>query len=286
MSRRRIFLVRRPEPFEAVREIERSLRAELAAHDIEIVDEAEHTDAEGCELVVVLGGDGTILRATEAAYKHDVPLLGVNLGHVGFLAEAEPEALPDIVNAIRNRDYTVEERTMLDVRVEFPDGTVHNNWAVNEVVVNKASAAGQIDAAIAVDGREMLSFGADGVLIATPTGSTAYSFSAGGPIVWPDVKAMLLTPIAAHALFSRPLVISPKSTISLAVGTRDGEHLDIACDGRRRMTAPHGTVLEARVAKRRMRLARIAPAAFSGRLVAKFHLPTSSWREHGPAGRC
>ena len=172
----------------------------------------------------------------------------------------------------------LEERTTLDITVLLPDGSVHRDWALNETAINKGSTAGMVDAAIAVDGRAMLSFGADGVIVATPTGSTAYAFSAGGPIVWPDLEAMLMVPIAA-------LVISPTSTISVALSTRDGEDAEIWFDGRRRLPAPHGTLVEARVSARRMRLARITPAPFAGRLVAKFHLPTSGWRQHGPAGQ-
>src|SRR5664279_2315320 len=164
--------------------------------NIVTVDPAD--PARGCELVCVLGGDGAILRGAALSRGTEAPLLGINLGHVGFLAEAEREKLVETVERIVARDYVVEERMTLEVTATFDGGVIARSWALNEVTVEK-------------DGRPLSTFGCDGVVMATPTGSTAYAFSAGGPVMWPDVEAMLVVPISAHALFARPLVIGPRS---------------------------------------------------------------------------
>ena len=166
---------------------------------------------------MVFGGDGTFLRAAELARYTDAALMGVNLGRVGFLAETEPEAVEETLTAIERCEYSVEERLAIEVDVLDADGTVvGGTWALNEVSVEKAERSRVLDVVIAIDGRPLTSFGCDGVLCATPTGSTAYAFSAGGPVVWPDVEALLLVPSNAHALFARPLVTSPNSVLTVA----------------------------------------------------------------------
>jgi len=150
---------------------------EVTLHVVEADDDA----AQGVELVVVLGGDGTILRGAERARRADVPLLGVNLGHVGFLAEAEREAADDVVSAIVQRQWHVEERTALDVTVLVAGEVVDRTWALNEVSLEKASRERMIEVLVEIDGRPLSRWGCDGVVCATPTGSTAYAFSAGGP---------------------------------------------------------------------------------------------------------
>ncbi|UNX56035.1 NAD kinase [Georgenia sp. TF02-10] len=236
------------------------------------------TAADHAELVVVLGGDGTILRAAEVARAHHVPMLGVNLGHVGFLAEAEPEALPDVVARVVARDYAVEERMTLDVTVTAPDGSVSRGWALNEAAVEKGPRARMVEATIGVDGRGLSTFGCDGIVLATPTGSTAYAFSAGGPVVWPDVEALLLVPVAAHALFTRPLVVDPRSVLEVEVLPYAEDQATVWCDGHRVLDAPPGSRIAVRRGAEPVRLARLTAAPFSGRLVAKFHLPVQGWR--------
>ena len=166
------------------------------------------------ELVIVLGGDGTILRAAELVRGCTAPLLGVNLGHVGFLAESERDDLEIAVARGLSKDYEVEERMTLSARVKVGKEVVYESWALNEATVEKASRERMLEVVIEVDGRPMSSFGCDGVVMSTPTGSTAYSFSAGGPVVWPGVAALLLVPLSAHALFSRPLVVDAGSTLA------------------------------------------------------------------------
>lgn len=233
--------------------------------------------AADAELVVVLGGDGTILRGAERARASDVPLLGVNLGHVGFLAEAEREAAADVVAAIVDRQWRVEERTALDVTVTSGGVVLHRTWALNEVSLEKASRERMIDVLVEIDGRPLSRWGCDGVVCATPTGSTAYAFSAGGPVVWPEVQALLVVPISAHALFARPLVVAPSSTIALELAEA-GAGAVLWADGRRCVDVPVACRVEIRRAEQPVRLARLTQAPFTDRLVAKFNLPVDGWR--------
>jgi NAD+ kinase len=233
----------------------------------------------GAEIVMVFGGDGTFLRAAELARYTDAALMGVNLGRVGFLAETEPEAVEEALNAIERCEYSVEHRLALSADVLDAEGTVvSGTWALNEVSVEKAERSRVLDVIIAIDGRPLTSFGCDGVLLATPTGSTAYAFSAGGPIVWPDVEAMLLVPTNAHALFARPLVTSPTAVLTVAVPA-DGNAARLSADGRRVLDVPEGGRVEVRRASHRVRIARVHPTTFGDRLVAKFGLPVRGFRE-------
>lgn len=232
--------------------------------------------ADGCELVVVLGGDGTLLRAAERARASDAPVLGVNLGHVGFLAEAESEDVEVVVEAVVKRRWTVEDRLALDVRVLRAGNAVHTTWALNDISVEKIAREHMLDIVVEVDGRPLSRWGADGVVCATPTGSTAYAFSAGGPVVWPEVSAFLVVPLSAHALFARPLVVSPNSLVAFELQEpRDGV---MWADGRRAFDVAAGDRIEIRRSEQPVRLARVHDAPFTDRLVAKFNLPVEGWR--------
>ena len=235
-------------------------------------------DAGEAELVIVLGGDGTILRAAELARGAVAPLLGVNLGHVGFLAESERAGLTHTVQRALARDYLVEERMTLDVRVKVDNQVVWSTWALNEATVEKASRERMLEVVIEVDHRPLSSFGCDGVVMSTPTGSTAYSFSAGGPVVWPSLDAMLLVPLSAHALFARPLVVGPDSVFAVEVLDRTQATGVLWCDGRRAHDLPRGARVVVRRSPIPVRLARLHHAPFTDRLVNKFHLPVTGWR--------
>ncbi|MGY1840123.1 NAD kinase [Modestobacter sp. SYSU DS0903] len=241
--------------------------------------------AEGTEIVLVFGGDGTFLRAAELARSTDAAITGVNLGRVGFLAETEPEAVEEMLTAVERCQYEVEERLTLEATVFDDQGrAAGGTWALNEVSVEKVERARVLDVVLEVDGHPLTSFGCDGVLCATPTGSTAYAFSAGGPVVWPDVEALLLVPANAHALFSRPLVTSPTSVLTVAVPP-DGARARISADGRRLVEVPDGGRVDVRRSDRPVRIARVNPTSFGDRLVAKFGLPVRGFREarsHGP----
>ncbi len=243
---------------------------------VEIV--GEDRAGEGCELAVVVGGDGTILRAAELTHAHQTPLLGVNLGHVGFLAEAEYDDVETSIAAIVERRYTAEDRLTLDVQIIQGKQVVFHTFALNEASVEKAARERMLEVVVEIDGRPLSRWGCDGVVMATPTGSTAYNFSAGGPVVWPGVEALLMVPISAHALFARPMVVAPTSTLAVEVlaGTEGAGVL--WCDGRRTVDLPPGARIEVRRGAAPVRLVRLHEAPFTDRLVAKFGLSVEGWR--------
>jgi NAD+ kinase len=233
--------------------------------------------AAGVEIVFALGGDGTLLRAAELARPYGAPLLGINLGRVGFLAEAEIHDLDQAVRDVVAREYSVDERLTVEVMAELGDIELARSWALNEVSVEKGARERMLEVLVDVDGRPLSRYGCDGVICATPTGSTAYAFSAGGPVVWPEVEALLLVPISAHALFSRPLVTAPTSTIVITVEPYAAGAL-MCCDGRRTFDLPPGARVTVRRGELPVRVVRLRPRPFTDRLVAKFGLPVVGWR--------
>jgi NAD+ kinase len=272
--------------------------AALKCAGAEVVPAAPDAAAE-TEMVIVLGGDGTLLRAAEMARPAGAPLLGVNLGHVGFLAETEPDDLAGAVDQVVEHRYSVEERMTVDVTVRH-NGTTTETWALNEASVEKGARERMIEVVTEIDGRPLSRWACDGVVCATPTGSTAYAFSAGGPIVWPEVEALLMVPISAHALFAGPLVVSPRSVLAVEVlGASAGPgHEGVSrrnqtvggvlwCDGRRSVDLAPGARVEVRRGAKPVLLARLhdgqdgvtaVPFTFTDRLVAKFGLPVTGWR--------
>jgi len=242
---------------------------------VTVVPSDDHA-ADDVDVVVVLGGDGTVLRAAERARASGAPLFGVNLGHVGFLAEAEPENLSDVVESIVERRWVAEERMTLDVQILVAGKVVHRTWAMNEVAIEKQARERMIDVMVEVDGRPLSRWGCDGVVCATPTGSTAYAFSAGGPVVWPEVSAMLVVPLSAHALFARPMVVSPTSVVAIDLG--ESSAAVMSADGRRNIDVAGASRIEIRQDPRPVRFARFARSPFTDRLVAKFELPVEGWR--------
>lgn len=256
--------------------------------------------ADGAELVIVLGGDGSLLRAAEFARPVRTPLIGVNLGHVGFLAEAEVDGLAETVDMLIDRRYVVDERMTVDVIARSNGTELARTWALNEATVEKGDRERMVEVVIEIDGRPLSRWSCDGVVCATPTGSTAYAFSAGGPVVWPGVQALLMVPISAHALFAPPMVVSPESVIAVELlyeGPRDGMEPGsnpqaeaggavMWCDGRRRVDLPPGARVEVRRGALPVLLARlhgVGHGEFTDRLVAKFGLPVKGWR--GRAGK-
>ena len=233
---------------------------------------------EGCELALVIGGDGSILRAAELTRETSTPLLGVNLGHVGFLAEAEQDDIESTITAIVGRSYTAEDRLTLDVRVLQGGEVVASTFALNEASVEKAARERMLEVVVEVDGRPLSRWGCDGVVCATPTGSTAYNFSAGGPVVWPEVEALLMVPLSAHALFARPMVVAPTSVLAVEILADNKGAGVLWCDGRRTVDLAPGARIEVRRGDRPVRLVRLHQAPFTDRLVAKFGLPVEGWR--------
>jgi len=257
----------------------RVLADEQAAVDCDAAESAPAggAAADGSELVLAVGGDGTLLRAAEFARPSGAALLGVNLGHVGFLAEADRTDLDDTVGHILASSYQVEERMTLDVEVRRGSDVVATDWALNDATVEKAARQRTLDLMVEVDGRPVSRWSGDGLVCATPTGSTAYAFSAGGPVVWPAVQALLLVPISAHALFARPLVVSPESRVAVELLTGAGGAVAF-CDGRRTIDVQVHDRLEIRRGELPVRLVRLGNPSFTDRLVTKFHLPVRGWR--------
>ncbi|NBQ42863.1 MAG: NAD kinase [Mycobacteriaceae bacterium] len=251
------------------------LRATGAA--VDVVEGADRA-AEGCELVLVLGGDGTFLRAAELARNAEIPVLGINLGRIGFLAEAEAEAIDGILEHVIARDYRIEHRMALDIAVSAGGQVLSRGWALNEASLEKGVHQGVLGVVVSIDGRPVSAFGCDGVLVSSPTGSTAYAFSAGGPVVWPDLEAIIVVPNNAHALFARPMVTSPEAVIAIDVGP-DNPDAVVLCDGRREAAVPAGGRLEVTKCRTPLKWVRLDSAPFTDRLVRKFQLPVTSWRE-------
>ncbi|NCV98048.1 MAG: NAD kinase [Actinobacteria bacterium] len=233
---------------------------------------------EDLDLVMVLGGDGSILRAAEIVNDNPAPILGINLGHVGFMTEAERSEIPAVLDAVAAGNFSTSERTTLEVKVWQEGREVFSSWAINEVAVEKSARERMLEVVLEIDARPVSSFGCDGVLVSTPTGSTAYAFSAGGPVVWPNVEAFVVVPLSAHALFARPLVIDPESTVAVEVLRRSPGSGVLWCDGRRTFDLGPGARIE--VAKRPVpvKMVVLDNAPFADRLVRKFSLPVSGWR--------
>ena len=243
---------------------------------VDLKENQEGLELKPSDLILVIGGDGTMLRAAEVSRHSGAPILGVNLGHVGFLAEAEHEDINFVIDSIVHGNWEVEERTAIKILVYDSRGVIAETWALNEVSVEKQAREKMISVLVDVDARPLSKWGCDGVICATPTGSTAYAFSAGGPIIWPEVNALLLVPISAHALFARPSVIAPTSTIGLHLSVDSPAVL--WADGRRMLNLAGDTRIEVKTHDQPVRFARLVTSPFTDRLVAKFKLPIDGWR--------
>ncbi len=258
-------------------------RDELAAVRPSLADVPTMGDdvpVQDIELAIVLGGDGTILRAAELVREGTAPVLGINMGHVGFLAEIERDDMDDAVRRVIGRDYGVEERMALKVRVKDAGGAViYETWALNEATVEKASRERMLEVVIEIDGRPLSSFGCDGVrgLRHRPVRRRTTSPPAD-PVIWPTVQAISVVPLSAHALFAKPLVIGPEQAVAIEVLERTNGVGILWCDGRRSHDLPPGASVSVRRSERPVRLARLHPAAFTDRLVRKFQLPVVGWR--------
>jgi len=226
------------------------------------------------ELVLVLGGDGTILRGAEYAVAKNVPLLGINLGHVGFMAEVEAFTYKEVAQAVIDKEYVLDERMLLTFEVKRDNKIFERGWALNEVSIERKSTT-MLEIFVQIDDRPLSRWGCDGIICATPTGSTAYAFSAGGPVLWPEVQAMVLLPIAAHALFAKPMVIAPTSTIGVAIESSDAS---LSADALRKIDLNKDDEILITKNNIKVSLAHLKSTIFTDRLVAKFKLPIEGWR--------
>jgi NAD+ kinase len=242
--------------------------------DIEGIKKVSTEDLPEIEIAVVLGGDGTILRAAEVTLARKIPLLGINLGHVGFLAEVDRPTIKAIAQSIIEKSYVSENRMVLQFEIERGGKVVSAGWALNEVTVER-DATTMVELFVEIDRRPLSHWGCDGVICSTPTGSTAYAFSAGGPVLWPEIEALVLLPISAHALFSRPMVVSPKSEIIITV---ESSAALLSADALRKIPLQIGDRVFITRDERTIKLSHVSATLFTDRLVAKFKLPIEGWR--------
>jgi len=242
--------------------------------DIEGIKKVSAEDLPEIEIAVVLGGDGTILRAAEVTLARKIPLLGINLGHVGFLAEVDRPTIKAIAQSIIEKSYVSENRMVLQFEIERGGKVVSTGWALNEVTVER-DATTMVELFVEIDRRPLSHWGCDGVICSTPTGSTAYAFSAGGPVLWPEIEALVLLPISAHALFSRPMVVSPKSEIIITV---ESSAALLSADALRKIPLQIGDRVIITRDERTIKLSHVSATLFTDRLVAKFKLPIEGWR--------
>ena len=241
---------------------------------IDGIKKVEAADLPDIEVAVVLGGDGTILRAAEVTISRNMPLLGINLGQVGFLAEVDRPSIQAIADAIINKNYVSESRMVLKFSVERNGKEISSGWALNEVTVERDGTT-MVELFVEIDRRPLSHWGCDGVICSTPTGSTAYAFSAGGPVLWPEIEALVLLPISAHALFSRPMVVSPKSEIIVTVESSEAL---LSADALRKIPLESGDRVIITRDSQTIKLSHVSSTLFTDRLVAKFKLPVEGWR--------
>lgn len=245
----------------------------LVAAGIKIYTPAD-SDIAHVEVVLVLGGDGTILRGAEFALNENIPLLGINLGHVGFMAEVEAFTFEKVAQAVIDKDYVLDPRMLLTFQVKRGKNIIDQGWALNEISIERKSTT-MAELFVQIDDRPLSRWGCDGIICATPTGSTAYAFSAGGPVLWPEVQAMVLLPIAAHALFAKPMVIAPTSTIGITIESSDAS---LSADALRKIELEMNDHIEITKNSKQVILAHLKSTIFTDRLVAKFKLPIEGWR--------
>jgi len=282
MSRSVIFLVNasRPEALIATKELSQLLLKEgftlSTPSEINVlgITQSPIDQLNSAELVVVLGGDGTILRGAEVARSQGIPILGINLGHVGFLAEVEKPSLPEIAASIISKGYKTESRMVLNYSVQRNGTEISKGWALNEVTVERDGTT-MVELFVQIDDRPLSRWGCDGLICSTPTGSTAYAFSAGGPVLWPEIDALVLLPISAHALFARPMVVSPQSQIVVEIESSDAL---LSADALRKLPLRAGDRVAIIKDDSVIKLAHVKPTLFTDRLVAKFKLPVEGWR--------
>ena len=282
MSRHAIFVINpsRIEAVSAAKEISQILLKEKftlsTPSDVNVpgIAQVSSEALAEAEIVIVLGGDGTILRGAEIARTQNIPILGINLGHVGFLAEVEKPALTEIATSIIAKNFVTENRTVLQYSVLRDGAAIATGWALNEVTVERNGTT-MVELFVQIDNRPLSRWGCDGLICSTPTGSTAYAFSAGGPVLWPEIDALVLLPISAHALFARPMVVAPTSQIVVEIESSDAL---LSADALRKLPLRSGDRVQITKDSSVIKLSHINPTLFTDRLVAKFKLPVEGWR--------
>lgn len=268
----------------AAKELALRVAGVLAARDVEVrvpePDAAavglEHhgVDAErfgdGLDFAVSLGGDGTMLRTVDLVYESQVPVLGVNLGQLGFLTDVEPDDVETSIERVLDGDHAIEERMVVRVEVESQGSARGSWWALNECLIEKAHSGRLVRLAVSVGGDFFTTYAADGMIVATPTGSTAYAFSVRGPIISPSLRCLLVTPVSPHMLFDRSLVLGSEEDVGLEVV--EEPEVELSVDGRTLGSLDVGDVVTCRSGRRPARLIVFSERHFHQMLKAKFGL--------------
>jgi NAD+ kinase len=280
MSIRNILIVCKPH-FDASSLVYREVLEVLHANGCTIYTEVPSEVS--MDLAITFGGDGTILTAARMLWGTKTPIYGINFGHVGFLAESSLDNALVNVKALLEGNFAIEERATLEVHIEYPDGTSEDDWAINEAALEKAGIAGQrfgmLNTRLEVDGGALSEYGCDGIIVSTSTGSTAHAFSAGGPVVWPEVEAIIVVPVAAHALFSRPIVLGGSSVLKLYIDESAAGFATLMCDGQRAHKLPTGAQLTIRRGTNSLLFAKVSKEPFTNILAQKFELPVQGWKK-------
>lgn len=251
------------------RDLERQLVESLQGRGVSIV-------GSGADLVISLGGDGTVLRAARIAHEADAPLLAVNLGTLGYLTEVDAAEAGVAVDRILSGDFEIEDRMMLDCATHSADGE-ERFVGLNEVLVERSSRHRMVRLEVKVGGERLATFNADGVIVATPTGSTAYALSAGGPIVSPRAECVLVVPVSPHMIFTRPVVLSARDEVEIRVGGDAGDRAreaSVVLDGGLARNLAPGEHTTVRRHERPLKLVRMSGPGFLERLRGKLDLPS------------
>ena len=247
-------------PFDVDRDFE--LPKHLAFQDL-------HREIKTADMLICFGGDGTILHASKIATAHNLPVLGVNIGTMGFIAELEASEL-ELLRKIPSGEFTIEPRSMIDVTVTGNGQKLMHETALNDAVITKGAIARVVQLAVYCDNVEATSYSGDGIIICTPTGSTAYSMSAGGPIIEPSAKNLLITPICAHAMLAKSIVVAPSRVISVKVGKIGRHNAFLSVDGGRAFRLNTGDVITAKASDKVTKLVRLKQTSFFEILNKKF----------------
>jgi NAD+ kinase len=225
--------------------------------------------AQHCDLMISIGGDGPLLTAARAIADTDVPLVGINLGRLGFLVDISPDEMDEKLQEILNGKFHSEERIILEAKLIRDGNVVHQLSAFNEVVLHRSQTSGMIEIDTAVNGIHLNSQRSDGLIVSTPTGSTAYALSGGGPLMHPSLDALVLVPISPHTLTNRPIVLNGKSTIDIQFGQRSHHHAQVSCDNVLMPPLIKGDTVNIKRHKKRVQLLHPTEHDFFGILRAK-----------------
>ena len=248
--------------------LSQELRQEASSREFPSVEDYMSHEGNTIDFALSLGGDGTFLTTAALVGHLDIPILGINCGHLGYLAEVQIEEVEEVLDLLINNNYTIEQRRMLEVTCPY-EGKIASPYALNEVGILKSGLSSMITIEVSINGEFLHNYKADGLLIATPTGSTAYNLSVGGPLLDPQVHAIILSPVATHSLNIRPLVVLDDSKIDIKVSSRNSNFL-LSVDGRSQVLK-QDICLHIERSQRKIKLVRIDGQTFMQSLKDKMH---------------